>query len=230
LNQYFGGGIVSWTENLAEIDYDRLYLLRHIMPSVGKSAIPRDLFAGNGLPSVFDTEITPVFQEHSPWHTLARVNWSSEPIEYRFVLDERSLGTFASTAKTFTVAEFWSGRIWSGVEYGEIVDIGTVAPHSAVLLKVTPELHGLPALIYTDGHFSMGGKEISSWEYRQGRLSIGIDWKWACPMKLVIHAPQGRKWTASKDCIGCSVRVEAGSAVIQTAGKLASVIELDTIN
>jgi len=60
-------------------------------------------------------------------------------------------------------------------------------------LKVTPELEGEPTLIYTNGHYSMGGKEILLWEYDGSRLNIGVEWNWNFPLQLKIKAPKAMK-------------------------------------
>ncbi|MHC4717504.1 MAG: glycoside hydrolase family 36 protein, partial [Planctomycetota bacterium] len=59
LNQYLGGGLVCFTENLAEIDNDRLFLLRHCAPSLDAAAVPRDFHDAPRFPAVFDTAVPP---------------------------------------------------------------------------------------------------------------------------------------------------------------------------
>lgn len=186
LNQYWGGGQVCFTEPMKEIDDDRLGLLRHIIPSAGNAAVPRDMFEGKRLPSIMDTAVVPNAAGMLPWHTVSVVNWREQEQQMDFILDEYYLGSFAREHKEYVVSEFYTGRIWERVTYGTKISLGSVKPHSAVHLRVAPENSSTPVLVYTNGHFSMGATEISTWDYHDGRLRVGINWKWQYPLELKI--------------------------------------------
>jgi hypothetical protein len=194
LNEYFAGGQIGLTEPIAEIDKDRLGLFRHVVPSMGTSAVPRDMFSGGRYPSVFDVEVHPAAPELDRWHTVALVNWRDEPVEKTFVLDGDAVGGFSREHDSFSASEFWSGRIWEDLSHGDSIDLGQVPAHSAVLLRISPLLKDAPSLLYTNGHFTMGGAEIRSWMYAEGSLTFKIDWQWDFPLELVIKPREGKKW------------------------------------
>jgi hypothetical protein len=194
LNEYFAGGQVGTTEPLSEIDRDRLGLLRHIVPSLGRAAVPRDLFGGQRFPSIFDTEVSPRARGLEGWHTVAILNWWDEPSERTFVLDDSTVGEFSREHDSFVISEFWSGRLWEGVNRGESIDLGAIPPHAAVLLRIAPRREAVPTLLHSSGHFSMGGSEIRSWRLTPGRLVVGIEWNWDYPLELTVRSRAGRDW------------------------------------
>jgi hypothetical protein len=74
-----------------------------------------------------------------------------------------------------------------------MIDLGYKKPHETAHLKITPEQDREPALVYTNGHYSMGGKEICLWEYDSGKLNIGVEWHWSFPLQLKIKMPKAMK-------------------------------------
>ncbi|NLA85485.1 MAG: alpha-galactosidase [Clostridiales bacterium] len=193
LNQYWGGGQVCFSEPMKVIHDDRLGRLRHIIPAVGNAAIPTDMFEGKRYPAIMDTEVTPRAQNLKPWHTVSVANWSNAEKQLSFTLDEYTLGEFSRMHKSYTVSEFSTGRLWTGVKYGDMIDLGYKKPHETAHLKITPEQDREPALVYTNGHYSMGGKEIYLWEYDSGKLNIGVEWNWSFPLQLKIKMPKAMK-------------------------------------
>lgn len=211
LNQYWGGGQVCFTEPMKEIDEDRLGLLRHIIPSVGNAAIPRDMFEGKRYPHIMDTEVTPRTQNLKPWHTVSIVNWSDTEKQLSFALDEYTLGKFARKYKSYTVSEFSTGKIWTGITYGAKIDLGYKKPHETSHLKITPEQDGEPTLVYTNGHYSMGGKEIFLWEYDGSRLNIGIEWNWNYPLQLKVKVPKAMRLEKADPSNNIQLNMENGN-------------------
>ena len=195
LNQYFAGGIICFTERIQEVDRDRLGLLRHIIPSIGRSAVPRDMFLGKRYPSIYDVEVNPVVTEMGKWHTVAFINWSNESLKPAFNLDENIVGEFSRNYEEYFVSEFWSGNIWNCVKYGDRIELKELKKHSAALVKIAPQIENEPVLLYSNGHFSMGGTEITLWEYEGNRLRVGMKWQWDYPVEFIIQAPKNTRWT-----------------------------------
>lgn len=191
LNQYLGGGIVCFTENLAEIDDDRLFLLRHCAPSLDAAAVPRDILEAPRFPAVFDTTVTPRAAGQEPWHTVSLVNWFEEPRTFQLALDNRLLGPFADGAGSYLIGAFTGGWHRTAAT-GETIEVGPVPPHGCEVIKIQIHRPDLPQLVRTDGHFSMGGTEISAWEPAPEGLEIGVDWPWPNPLQLWVRPPQGR--------------------------------------
>jgi len=211
LNQYWGGGQVCFTEPMKEVDDDRLGLLRHIIPSVGNAAIPRDMFEGKRYQSIMDTEVIPRAQNLKPWHTVSIVNWSDTEKQLSFALDEYTLGKFARKYKSYTVSEFSTGKVWTGIAYGAKIDLGYKKPHETSHLKITPEQDGEPTLVYTNGHYSMGGKEIFLWEYDGSRLNIGIEWNWNYPLQLKVKVPKAMRLEKADPSNNIQLNMENGN-------------------
>ncbi len=194
LNQYLGGGIICFTEPMHEIEADRMGLLRHVIPSMGQTAIPRDMFLGNRFPEIIDMEVEPLAVSMGKWHTVAVVNWEDHPKDMSVLLDEELVGEYIEKDKKYSISEFWSGDIFKGVGYKEEITLGEIPAHSAVLLRIALEEDDIPMLLYANGHFSMGGREIVKWDYTGRSLEIRVNWDWDYPVEFIIQAPQGKKW------------------------------------
>ncbi|MDH7569617.1 MAG: alpha-galactosidase, partial [Armatimonadota bacterium] len=193
LNQYLGGGLVCFTENLAEVEADRLLLLRHCAPSIGCAAIPRDAVTGCRFPSLFHTAVTPAAPGLPAWHTLSLVNWYSEPRTLPVTLAPHTLGPFATQHEVFLVSAF-RGRWVRSVRRGESLLVGPIPPHGCEVLKVQPCPDAQPCILRTDGHFSMGGVEISAWEARCDGLRLEVWWPWPTALEVVLGPPSGRRF------------------------------------
>ncbi len=188
LNQYLTGGIVCFTENLPEIDADRLLLYRRCIPSIGSAAVPRDLREGRRFPAEFDSVVRPRAPQLEPWHTVSVVNWygvsRSTHLHLADVLPERYL----DQAEQFLVSAYF-GKWHRLVAPGEELAIGDLSAHGCEVIKVQPYRTGAPHLLRTDGHFSMGGVEIRDWEVRGDGLCIAGQWAWPCPLTLEVLLP-----------------------------------------
>jgi hypothetical protein len=197
LNQYIGGGLVCFSERIGEIDADRLGLLRHVIPSLGTPAIPRDLFRGARYPSVYDVHVASRAEGLRAWHTVAYVNWSSEPRTVALPLDQALVGEWGlgtAPGTRFCVSEFWSGNVWDGFAWRETLPLLEVRPHAAAILRIARQTDEEPMLVLTNGHFSMGGTEVTRWQYQAGRLEVGISWPWEHPLELVFRFAGIHRW------------------------------------
>lgn len=203
LNQYLGGGIVCFTENLTEVDKDRLLLLRHCSPSIGRAAVPVDLFDARRFPVVFDTLVQPSAKGMAPYHTLSVVNWSSQSKKLSIPLArDASLGEAEPTGRFF-VAAFRTGNVTGPLAAGETVDIGTVPPHGCEVIKVMHVRPERPAVLWTNGHFSMGGREIVEWRELEDAVELTVDWRWNAPLVIKLLPPEGTRFVA-----GDTIRVD----------------------
>jgi hypothetical protein len=190
LNQYLTGGMVCFTENLPEIDANRLLLYRRCVPSTGRAAVPRDLREGQRFPSIFDSTILPGALQLAPWHTVSVVNWYGVPRSYRFRLAEVLPAPYLAQAERYLVSAYF--RHWHRtVAPGEELAIEDLSPHGCEVLKVQPYYPGRPHLLRTDGHFSMGSSEVDNWRVDGECLRIVGRWPWACPLVLEVLLPDG---------------------------------------
>lgn len=189
LNQYFGGGLVCSTEPMAQIDKDRLYVLRHVMPVVKTKTIPRDIFSGSRYPSVIDVEI-----EEKGWHTVCIINWDDEAdIECSVVLNEKLVGDFAKEHGSFIVSEFYSGKIIKNVKYGDQISLGIIKSHGSILFKIVPQ-NMLPAIVHSTAHYSMGG-EVTRLAIINNRLEFEINYPFDFDVTYKVKLPVGRSVT-----------------------------------
>ncbi|MDQ1913494.1 alpha-galactosidase [Paenibacillus sp. GD4] len=97
LNQYWGGGLVCFTEPMAEIDRDRIGLMRHLSPALGSAAVPRDMYESKQYSNRFDVKVDRTEAGLGIWHTASIVNWEDVQSEVDVRLDEQLVGHFAST-------------------------------------------------------------------------------------------------------------------------------------
>lgn len=105
LNQYFGGGLVCSTEPMNQMQDDRLYALRHILPLVPVKTVARDMFKGNRYPSVMDTKVL-----KGGYHTVSFVNWDDEKtILPELYLDDSFVGDLED-GKTYRAVS--SSAVW----------------------------------------------------------------------------------------------------------------------
>jgi hypothetical protein len=191
LNQYLGGGLVCFTENLPEIEPDRLSLLAHCSPSIGEAAVPLDLAAGARFPALFRTEVRRPPAGTDPWVTVSVVNWNDEARTFSVPLDQGSLGRLAtegSAGAELLVGAFRGG--WARIaRLGETLRIGPIAPHGCEVLKVQWYRREKPQIARTDGHFSMGAAELRSAREVPGGLDLGVRWEWPRPLGVWVTRP-----------------------------------------
>jgi len=196
LNQYLGGGLVCFSENLTEVDEDRLLLLRHCSPSVGRAAVPVDAFEGRRYSEVFATFVQPTAEGLAPHHTLSVVNWSSQPRTFSIPLTGQTLlGGGEPTGKLFAAA-FSTGNVSGPHVVGDTLEIGPVPPHGCEVIKVTHVQPDRAAVLWTNGHFSMGGREIVEWRELDNAAELTVDWRWNAPLVIKVLPPEGCKLVA----------------------------------
>ncbi len=181
LNQYIGGGLVTFTENYLTLDDDRLELYKHIIPSVNSSSYPIDWYQTT-MPSIMVTNINPVCKNLGSWNTIAIVNWSDDKRTFYFNLEKNILKTL--TGEKFLLFEFFSQELIGIFSKGSEVNITDLAPHSAGLIKIIPWDGKKPVLAGTDLHFSMGGVEISEWKSDIGKVEGLLETDWLYPVKI----------------------------------------------
>lgn len=179
LNQYLAGGLVCFTENLSEIQDDRLMLLRHCCPSLGVSARPADLADGPRFPAVLISPV-PGRGEYLPaCCTVALINWFEEPREFSLTFDRSLLGDQADVLGPGPLAVgSFRGRPDRAVTPGETITVGPIPSHGCEVLRVQPLRTDGPMVLGTDGHFSMGGAEFGDLQPTETGVRLEVDWPW----------------------------------------------------
>ncbi|HZG78650.1 MAG TPA: glycoside hydrolase family 36 protein [Paenibacillus sp.] len=219
LNQYWGGGLVCFSEPMNDIDDDRLGLLRHIVPSIGIPAVPRDMYAGVRYPRTMVTEVDGEKAGLSRWHTVSIVNWDDDPAPATIRLEDVLPSGAIAAHESFYVSEFWSGEIRKGVRAGEALHFGVLPPHASLHLKIVPASSVQPVVAYTNGHFSMGAAEITRFDYDGDTLDLHVDWPWEEPLAVVLLAPDGCVWSTAEGGEGVDAELEGNSLRIAVPGR-----------
>jgi hypothetical protein len=188
LNQFLAGGMVCVCEAVDEIDADRLMLWRHVMPSVGSPGIPLDADGCRRHPSLFASDVRPRASQLASWRVVSMINWFAEPRDRRLHLNARVVGPGIAAGTPLLVSAFRAA--WTQVlRAGDELVLPQQPPYACELLRIQP-LGAAPMLAATDGHFSMGGTEITAWEPTPaGEVLIGVEWPWDVPLQLKVAWP-----------------------------------------
>ena len=186
LNQYIGGGLVSFTEDFATIDTDRRELYKHVLPSVNSSSFPLDWYDAT-IPSYMLTRITPVCADLGKWNTLSVVNWSDKKQRISFALNEQVVQGLSG--EEFILFEFFSQQVKGIFKKNQLTQLDELEPHSAALFKIIPWNGQTPVLAGTDLHFSMGGVEVSEWKANGDEISGALKTDWLLPVKVTVVFP-----------------------------------------
>jgi len=199
LNQFLGGGLVCSTEPLKTIDDERLYQIKHIIPTFPMTVIPRDIFCKNRYPSVVDIALgEPVY------HSVGIINWDDDnSIPAEITIDENLLGNFAKNGE-YVVCEFYSGQCCSNVKYGETVRLGSIAPHGCAVFKIEQIRPGKPYIVASDAHYSMGA-EINTLEIENNCLVFQIDYLFNNLSTYKVLLPRGYYLEDGNQIINISV-------------------------
>ena len=188
LNQYIGGGLVTFTEDFAIIDEDRRALYKHIIPSVNSSSFPIDWY-DPAIPSMMVTKIDPVCAELGKWNTLSMVNWSEQKKSISFDLDDHVIKNLPGNQ--FLLFEFFSQEVKGIYKKNDKVILGELDPHAGVLIKIIPWNGRKPVLAGTNLHFSMGGVEIKEWEADTYSVEGTLITEWLYPVIVTAVFPAG---------------------------------------
>ncbi|MGI5899413.1 MAG: glycoside hydrolase family 36 protein [Christensenellales bacterium] len=185
LNQYMSAGLVCSTEPLKQIDDDRLHILRRVMPTYKTKPTPRSIFSAERYPSFVDVE-----NEGGKWHTLCFVNWSdTSPMPCEFILNGDALGDFCWKHQYFVVSSYDGSICIDPAIYGQKINLGLIPPHGSMLVKVMPR-DLLPAVIGTNGHYSMGS-EVDRLEISDRTLIFEVKNLFDYPSLYKIRLPEG---------------------------------------
>ena len=195
LNQYIGGGLVTFTENYLTLDEDRLELYKHVIPSVNSSSFPLDWY-DQVIPSMTVTSINPVCRDMENWNTISVINWTDQKKQFSIQLNDLSLRTLKGDQ--FILFEFFSQEIKGIYKKNEKVSLGELEPHSGILVKIIPWDGSKPVLAGTDLHFSMGGVEIKEWKYDKSSVVGILDTDWLFPVNITAVFPAGNNGFKTK--------------------------------
>ena len=155
VNQLIGGGLVCSTEPLDRIDDERLYVLRHVMPTVHQKVTPVDIMNTGTFP-----ENMKVLYPGRKAVSQVRINWSDrEAMPMHWELDAELLPEGSAEDAVFTVVSFYGKEIRRHVKKGDALVFRAIAPHACEIFKIEEE-SGAPMIVSSDGHYSMGAEGV----------------------------------------------------------------------
>jgi hypothetical protein len=190
LNQYVSGGLNCFSEYLNELQSERRRLYRHVIPSLGKSSIPLDIY-NTFCPSQMMTEVDPRCPELGRWKTIAVTNWEDSEKSINVLLSSLVLDGLESDR--YLVSEFFSQRILGIFAENDSIRLDSLPAHHSLLLRIAP-WNGLnPVLAGTDLHFSGGGVEIKEWQVKNNKIRGQIETDWNYPVRILVAFPENNQ-------------------------------------
>jgi hypothetical protein len=208
VNQYLGGGLVCFSERLAELDADRRGLYRHVIPSICSPSVPLDPFEP-GCPSTLLTRVSPRCPDLTPWATVAVMNWADEPRERDLALSVPVVE--AMPAEHYLLCEFFEPRCLGLFRPGQRVQLGVIPAHGCRVVHIAPWDGRGPVLAGTDLHLSGGGVELAEWRPDGKGVAGRIQTRWRCPVRVTAAFPKGKGFALA------STRVRAGGGTFRIA-------------
>jgi len=190
LNQYVSGGLNCFSEYLRELQPERRRLYRHVIPSLGKSSIPLDIY-NTSCPSQMMTEVDPHCPGLGHWKTIAVTNWDDKDKGMEVRLSSRVVKGLGS--KKYVVSEFFSQRVLGIFSKDDSIKLDPVLAHHSFLLRIAA-WDGLgPVLAGTDLHFSGGGVEIKRWQVENNVIRGQIQTDWDYPVRILVAFPENNQ-------------------------------------
>ncbi len=170
------GGMMMDSDNLLRLSEERRQLISVLLPPVGRSAAPLDLFD-----SPFP-DIARLFELDCGTHRLLAVfNWDDSSAEVAAPLPPEAVHVF----------EMWSEQYLGLLSGGTTLSLPA---HGCALLALRPD-SGRPQLLGSSFHFAQGAVEVAGEEWdgetlrlslrpaarRDGRLFLHVRAKWSRP-------------------------------------------------
>lgn len=186
LNQYIGGGIVTFTEFMPELGSDRKALYRHVIPSLGSTSVPLDIF-NQHCPRYMLTYVRPRCETLEPWVTVSIVNWGEEVMKPEVQLSSRVTGHIQ--ADRYLVCEFFSQKVLGIYDKGQSITLEELPPHQSYILHISPWTGETPVLAGTDLHYSGGGVEITEWHAKNETVQGKVETRWDYPVRVTVVFP-----------------------------------------
>ncbi len=185
VNQYAGGGLLSSTEPLAQIDEDRLWQLKHLLPLIKVQARPKELFAAERFPG----EIL-VSGVQKPFHELVRINWDDErEMDGTVTADLAGFGVDTDPGRKYLVSEFFSGE-YRVVSCGEQVPMPSIKPHGCAVYKLQEYDPKKAYIVAGTAHYSLG-EEINVLKAEEDQLVFELNYLFPISSAYRILLPEG---------------------------------------
>jgi alpha-galactosidase len=167
-------GVYMVSDNLKDLDVERMKLIKKFIPVDDITAIPLDLFDAEFIrPNISLSKIyfREVKTNYGSWYLVGFFNWSDALME-KHVLKFSDLGLDLN--KRYHIYEFWSSNYF-GIFEREI-ELPTLNSHACHLLRIC-EVKDIPSIIGSKFHFLQGKAEIQKYEFNEDTLQITMELK-----------------------------------------------------
>ena len=163
------GGMMLDSDNLARLSEEGTALISFLLPVIGRSAVPLDLF---------ESDVPRLFELDCGSHRLLGVfNWRNEASQV----------VAPMPAEPTHVFEVWSRR-YLGMHAGKL-DL-SIPAHGCRLLALRPA-SGRPQLVGSTFHFGQGANEVKSEEWDGRTLALSLRPVTLRRGDLFVHLPEG---------------------------------------
>ena len=177
-NQYVSGGVVCFSERIAQLQEDRRSLLRHIIPAATGPATILDPWRAD-CPTLLLTEVTPRDAELGQWWTLTICNWENEPVTRTVPIETLNL---PDTFDAFAAMEFRTQRFHGVMSRSDQINI-TVPALGTRVMRLMP-WDDAPVVLGTDLHITGGGCELRRVAIHEDRIDAELDTDWDYPVMV----------------------------------------------
>jgi hypothetical protein len=187
-NQYIGGGMMCFSERLAELQPERKAMLRHIIPA--RFPVPKVLdMWSKACPSLILSEVTPSCKSLGKWWTLAVSNWKSKETKRKIYINELPA---ISASNNFAVFEFRTQNFLGVFDKNKCISVA-IPSRATRLLRIVPWNGKDPVILGTDLHLTGGGVELKEIKIRKNEISGKVETKWDYPISITAGFPyQGK--------------------------------------
>ncbi|HPC18095.1 MAG TPA: alpha-galactosidase [Candidatus Hydrogenedentes bacterium] len=157
------GGVIKMGDWPPDLDAGQRALLTRLLPTIGRSARPVDLFEGK-TPAIWSL---PIQCAVGSWHVVAVFNWN-DAAPAKIPLDFTNLGL--NFNRYYTVYDFWRDKFYGLAKGRLMLDM----PPGSVRLLGLRAYEGRPMFLATDRHFTQGATDFTRLEWNaQTRLLSG---------------------------------------------------------
>ena len=179
VSQYLSGGNCIMCEPLADIDDDRLAMLRHTIPT---QTIPAKIlkYDWSKSPNFFLSKIKPQDKKLGNWWTLAVTNWGEESVSMEVNLKKLGLPDEIANVAIF---EFYRQEYIGIHQINDKINLD-IPPHGTRLLRIAPWCGKHPIILGTDLHLSGGAYELDDIKISNSKISGCVKTEWKYPVKV----------------------------------------------
>ncbi|WP_455142374.1 glycoside hydrolase family 36 protein [Candidatus Hodarchaeum mangrovi] len=190
------GGQIFISDDMTGIEAERLNLALKIIPPIPKSAIPLDALY-EPLPTLYFLS-TQVLNKKRLLITV--INWEDQPIERNFSITKiLTLSGCEITTDQFIVFDWWNEQLIGCFKKNELVQLGTISPHSCKYLGIIPYQKDTTIFISSTVHIAQGSLEVVNFNLSKSKLKIELKLPGRHQGKLFILLPMNTKVHEEKE-------------------------------